>query len=56
MPKKKKTYLQKSWLDQEQYKDWLVEAPEDTNAKCKLCKKSVQTIEHGRRCRKISCW
>ena len=31
MPKKKKTYLQKSWLDQEQYKDWLAEAPEDTN-------------------------
>ena len=40
MPKKKrKTYFQKSWLDQEQYKDWLAEAPEDTNAKCKLCKK-----------------
>ena len=39
MPKKKQTYFQKSWLDQEQYKDWLTEAPEDTSAKCKLCKK-----------------
>ena len=38
MPKKKKT----SFLDQEQYKDWLAEAPEDTNAKCKLCKKVLK--------------
>ena len=30
MPKKKKTYFQKSWLDQEEYKDWLAEAPEDS--------------------------
>ena len=35
---KKKAYFQKSWFDQEQYKDWLAEAPEDTNAKCKFCK------------------
>ena len=39
MSKKKKTYFQRIWLVQEQYKDWLPEAPEDTNAKCKLCKK-----------------
>ena len=39
MPKKKKTYFQKCWFSQEQYEDWLAEAPEDTNAKCKLCKK-----------------
>ena len=38
MPKKE-TYFQKSWLDQEEYKDWLAEAPEDTSDKCKLCKK-----------------
>ena len=37
MPKKKKTYFQQSWLYQEQYKDCLPEAPEDTNAKSKLC-------------------
>ena len=37
--KKKKSYFQKSWLDQEQYKYWLVEAPEDTRAKCKFYKK-----------------
>ena len=37
MPKKKKTYFQKSWLNQEQYKDWLAGAVEDTNVKCKLC-------------------
>ena len=36
---KKKSYFQKSWLDQEQYKYWLVEAPEDTRAKCKFYKK-----------------
>ena len=42
MPKKKKTYFQKSWLDQKQYKDWLAEAPEDTNFKCKLCKKLLK--------------
>ena len=39
MPKKKKTYFQQSWLYQEQYKDCLPEAPENTNAKSKLCKK-----------------
>ena len=39
MPKKKKTYFQKSWLDQEQYEGWLAEAPDNTNGKCKLCKK-----------------
>ena len=38
MPKKKKTHFQKSWSDQEQYKDWLTEAPEDANAQCKLYK------------------
>ena len=53
MPKKKKTYFQKSCFDQEQSKDWLAEALEDTNAKCKHI--SVQTSEHGRRCPKISC-
>ena len=39
MPKKKKDYFQKSWLEQELYEEWLAEAREDTNAKCKLCKK-----------------
>ena len=37
MPKKKKTYFQKSWFNQEQYKDWLAGAAEDINVKCKLC-------------------
>ena len=36
---KNKTYFQKSWLDQEQYEDCSAEALEDTNTKCKLCKK-----------------
>ena len=54
MPNKKKTYFQKSWLDQEQYKNFLAEAPEDTNAKCNICKKSVQTIEQSRRCPTLS--
>ena len=39
IPEKKKTYFQRSWLGQEQYRDWLAEALEDTNAKCKLFKK-----------------
>ena len=39
MSKKKKSYFQKSYLDQEQHKDWLAEVPEDTNVNCKLCNK-----------------
>ena len=39
MSAKKKTYFWKNWFHQQQYKDQLAEAPEDTNAKCKLCKK-----------------
>ena len=39
MPKKKNIYFQKSWLYQEQYKDWLAEAPEDTNAICRIFRK-----------------
>ena len=37
-------FFQKSWLDQEQYKDWLAEAPEGTNVKCKLCKKVLKIL------------
>ena len=42
--KKKKIYFQKSWLDQEQYMDWLAESPEGTNVKCKLCKKVLKIL------------
>ena len=55
MLEKKKIYFQKSWLVQEQYKDWLAEAPEDTNAKCKLCKSVSLNCPKSRRCPKISC-
>ena len=44
MSKKKKIYFQKSWLDQEQYMDWLAESPEGTNVKCKLCKKVLKIL------------
>ena len=35
------TYFQKSWLDLEQYRDWLAE---DTKAKCNLCKKLFKLL------------
>ena len=39
MPKNKTIYFQKTSFDQEEYKDCLVAAPGDINAKCKLSKK-----------------
>ena len=41
---KRRRPIQKSWLDQEQNKDWLAEASEDSNAKCKLCKKVFKLL------------
>ena len=36
MPKKKKTNFYKSWINQEQYKDWLAEAPEDNQCQMQI--------------------
>ena len=36
------TYFQEKWLTQDDYWQWLVEAPVNTSAKCKLCKKTFK--------------
>ena len=56
MPEKKNTYFQKGWLAQEQFKDWLAEVLEDTNAKSKLHKKMFKLSNMAAETLKISCW
>ena len=56
MPKKKNTYFQTGWLAEEQFKDWLAEVLEDTNAKCKLRKKMFKLSNMAADALKISCW
>jgi len=47
MSSKEKTYFQDSWLENDDFKDWLVKANEKTKAKCKRCRKTFQLSNMG---------
>ena len=51
MSKIKQTYFDVSWLDEDDFKQWLKKVDNDeTMANCKFCKKTFQTFQHGKRC------
>ena len=42
------TYFSKYWLIDPSFKDWIVKAPETTEARCKLCNKNFKLSNMGR--------
>ena len=45
---KKKTVFNEKWLEEDQFKEWLVSAKDNGKARCKLCKKDIELSNMGR--------
>ena len=45
---KNQTYFSKHWLDDDEFKQWLVAVSERTEAKCKSCNKGFNLSDVGK--------